>query len=101
VQEGEKTRSIYALAGTGGSFGANSLQQEIGLGGAKAIESVTIRWPGSGTVQTFRDVVPNRVYDVVEGRSKLTEVMLPRLHLGAEPRRSEHHHFGVKLAPIP
>jgi hypothetical protein len=90
VREGGKTRSIYALAGSGGSFGASSLQQEIGLGGAKAIESITIRWPGSGTMQTFRDVVANRVYDVVEGSSKLAAVKLPRLRLGAEARKSGH-----------
>ena len=90
MKEGQTTRSIYTLAGSGGSFGANSLEQEIGLGGAKAIESITIRWPGSGTVQTFRDVVPNRVYDVVEGSSRLAAVKLPRLRLGAEARKGEH-----------
>ena len=82
AQEGGKTRAIHVLAGTGGSFGASSLQQEIGLGSAKAIESITIRWPGSGTVQTFRNVAPNRVYDVVEGRGKLVPAKLPRLRLG-------------------
>jgi FG-GAP-like repeat/ASPIC and UnbV len=89
AREGEKTRSIHALAGSGGSFGASSLQQEIGLGGARAIASITIRWPGSGTVQTFRNVVPNRVYEAVEGRPKLVPVKLPRLRLGAEMRGRE------------
>jgi hypothetical protein len=82
ARAGEKTRSIYALAGSGGSFGADSLQQEIGLGKAEAIDAITIRWPGSGTVQTFRNVALNRVYDVVEGRRTLAAVELPRIHLG-------------------
>ncbi len=43
-------RRIHRAAGTGGSFGANPLRQEIGLGRATRIESLEIRWPGSGTV---------------------------------------------------
>ena len=90
VREGERKRSIHVLAGTGGSFGASSLQQEIGLGNAKTIESITVRWPGSGTVQTFRDVAPNRVYDVVEGRPALAAVKLPRLRLASGVLKHEH-----------
>jgi len=45
-------RSLHLVVGTGGSFGANSLQQEIGLGDAEAIEHVFVRWPGSNTEQT-------------------------------------------------
>jgi ASPIC/UnbV protein/VCBS repeat protein len=90
VRDGERSRSIHVLAGTGGSFGASSVQQEIGLGNAKAIDSITIRWPGSGTVQTFRNVAPNRVYDMVEGRPTLSPVKLPRLRLGSGTPRSGH-----------
>jgi VCBS repeat protein/ASPIC/UnbV protein len=96
VREGEKARSVHVLAGSGGSFGASSLQQEIGLGRAKTIESITVRWPGSGTVQTFRNVVPNRVYEVVEGRPKLAPVKLSRLRLGSGESRS-----GVHARPHP
>jgi VCBS repeat protein/ASPIC/UnbV protein len=90
VREGGERRSIHALAGSGGSFGANSLQQEIGLGKATAIESITLRWPGSGTVQTLRDVAPNRIWRVVEGEAAARPVDLPRLRLGGSP--APHHH---------
>lgn len=86
-------RSIHALVGSGGSFGGSSMQQEIGLGDAESIEEIVIRWPGSGTVQRFRDVQPNRVYDVVEGRDRLTAVELPEIVLGASaPPAHEHQH---------
>src|SRR5437867_8157604 len=67
-------RDIYATCGTGGSFGGNSLQQEIGLGPATAIESIEIRWPSTGAVQVFRDAVLDRVYRIVEGDPTLAPV---------------------------
>src|SRR6185503_7262564 len=45
-------RSIHLTEGTGGSFGSSSLQQEIGLGDAKSIRKIEIRWP-SGLVETL------------------------------------------------
>ena len=46
-------RSIHRLAGSGGSFGGSSLQQEIGLGATDRIEQILITWPGSRTEQQF------------------------------------------------
>jgi hypothetical protein len=43
VREPEGTRTIHVLAGSGGSFGGSSMQQEIGLGRAVAIEEIQIR----------------------------------------------------------
>ena len=48
------TRDVHHLVGTGGSYGSQSLQAELGLGDAAAIEEVEIRWPGSGTRQIVR-----------------------------------------------
>jgi hypothetical protein len=81
-----KRRTIHLLAGSGGSFGNSSLQQEIGLGRARIIEEIVVRWPGSGTVQRFRDVEPGRIYRVVEGESRLQPVTLPRITLGGHSR---------------
>jgi hypothetical protein len=70
VREQGGERDIHALVGGGGSFGGNSLQQEIGLGRAESIEAIEVRWPGSGATQTFRDVPMDRVYRVVEGEPR-------------------------------
>ena len=49
-------RSIRVTGGGGGSFGASSLQQEIGLGDATAIEFIDVCWPASGIRQKFTGV---------------------------------------------
>jgi len=67
VGEGETLRGIHRSVGTGGSFGSQSLQQEIGLGDAARIASLEVVWPASGTVQRFEDVAPDRVYRLTEG----------------------------------
>jgi hypothetical protein len=60
-------REIHHLAGTGGSFGANSQQAEIGLGNATAIRELEVRWAGSGRRDTWTDVPLDRVVRVREG----------------------------------
>jgi hypothetical protein len=75
-------RTIHALAGTGGSFGGNSHQLELGLGDAEAIEEVRIRWPGSGAEQRLTSVPIGRVVRIVEGEPRHHVVELPRLRLG-------------------
>lgn len=72
------TRDIYNTVSSGGSFGANSLQQEIGLGRGAAIESIQIKWPGSGTVQEFKGpIAVNRIYEIVEGQPGLGPAVRP------------------------
>jgi hypothetical protein len=60
-------RDVYTDVNTGGSFGSESLQAEMGLGDAKSIAWIEVRWPAPGTVQRYPGVALDRVYDVVEG----------------------------------
>ncbi len=62
---------VFATVSSGGSFGANSLQQEIGLGRASAIRTLEITWPATGTTESFTDVAMDRVYRVREGEGVL------------------------------
>lgn len=71
VKDAAGPRDIFAVVTTGGSFGSNSLQQEIGLGAATAIEEIEITWPSSATTQRFAGVEPDRRYHVLEGRAEL------------------------------
>ena len=61
-------RAIYSTVSSGSSFGGNSLQQEIGLGGAAGRLTLEIAWP-SGETQVFRDVEPDAFYDLREGET--------------------------------
>lgn len=81
----EGPRVVRALAGTGGSFGSSTLQQELGLGRARAIERIEIAWP-SGLRQTVGGVRLNSVVRVREGDARASTVTLRRLRL-AKARR--------------
>ncbi len=69
-------RDIYTTVTTGGSFGANSLQQEIGLGNATAIRAITITWPASGTTDVYTDVGLDRMWHIREGASAPVPIQL-------------------------
>jgi len=74
VSTAKGSRDIYAVVGSGGSFGGNSLQQEIGLGRATAIETIEVGWPTTGEKQIFRDAALDRIYRIVEGNPALMPV---------------------------
>ena len=71
VETGQGPRNIYATVSSGGSFGANSLQCEIGLGQATAVDTVEITWPATGTIDTYTNVEMDRTYRLREGDSVL------------------------------
>ena len=60
------TRSIYRTVGSGGSFGANPLEQHVGLGLSARIQNIEIWWPASNTRQTFSNVTPNQSIEIKE-----------------------------------
>ncbi len=74
-------RVIHATAGSGGSFGASTLQQEIGLGDATRIRELTVVWPGSGRRDTHRDVPLDRMLLVREGEAAVESVPVRPLDL--------------------
>lgn len=67
IRSPEGIRVHHATVGSGGSFGASSLQLEMGLGDARAVEQVEIRWPGSGRVERLEGLELRRTYRVREG----------------------------------
>ena len=58
---------IYRSINTGGSFGANSLQQHIGIGSITIIDELEIFWPTSNITQTFRNLRSNQSIQIREG----------------------------------
>ena len=77
----EGNRRVYLQVDSGGSFGSSSLEQEIGLGDATEIISVTVRWP-SGRTETFLDLPLDTRFVISEGRG-LGKVELPSFVLGS------------------
>jgi hypothetical protein len=66
IEEDGKKRTVYATTSTGGSFGSKPLRNEVGLGRARKVETLEVRWP-SGTTQSFCDVPVDRFYHLREG----------------------------------
>ena len=77
-------RTLHRLVGSGGSFGGNSMQLEVGLGDATRIDAIRVRWMGSGKAQIFEDVEPRAVYRVSERAEVLERVETPSFRLGGD-----------------
>lgn len=82
VEDGEGVWTIHRVVGTGGSFGANPVRQEIGLGRALRVINVEIRWPGSGTVDLLHGLELDRAYQVQEGTGRATSMERVSMRLG-------------------
>ena len=76
-------RDIYATVGSGGSFGASSLQQEIGLGRADTLLFVEVTWPTTGQKQRFSNLAMDQIVRIREGATAPIPIHLNRLSLSS------------------
>jgi tetratricopeptide (TPR) repeat protein len=74
-------RTLYRNVGALSSFGGSTLRQEIGLGDAQAVESLTIHWPGSSEPQTFRDLPLDAHLKIVQGEERFERLELRAVDL--------------------
>ncbi len=79
---GSGPRVIHRTVGSGGSFGANPLEQHIGLGPQARIEAVETWWPASKTRQTFSNVGVNQCIEIKEFATQYTKLVRPTFPLG-------------------
>jgi hypothetical protein len=84
VAAGEKPLTVYRHVSSGSSFGANPLEQTLGLAGASRIKELEIHWPTSGTTQVFRDVDVNQAIRVTEFAGDYEVMNWPRIPLAVE-----------------
>jgi FG-GAP-like repeat/ASPIC and UnbV len=66
VTSDAKPMTIHRHVSSGSSFGANPLQQTIGLAQSKHVAVLEIHWPTSGTTQVFRDIPADQAIEVTE-----------------------------------
>ncbi|MFN0175338.1 MAG: FG-GAP-like repeat-containing protein [Saprospiraceae bacterium] len=82
LQKNGSKRAIWTTVGTGGSFGASSLRQEMGLGQAAKIESIEVSWPKPGLPNSvFTNVPMDSFVKLVEGASEAETVSLSKAKL--------------------
>lgn len=83
VQDGNSpSRSIYRAVGQTSSFGANPMEQNIGLGPDAHAMSLDIRWPASKTEQHFAGVGKDQYIEIKEFAKSYTLLNRPPLRLG-------------------
>jgi hypothetical protein len=58
--------TVHRHVSSGSSFGANPLQQTIGLAKNDRIALLEITWPTSGTTQVFHNVAVNQALEITE-----------------------------------
>jgi len=64
--EDHTRRTIFRTVGSGGSFGANPMEQHIGLGEPARLVDLEIWWPTSNTRQKFSRVGKNQFIEIKE-----------------------------------
>jgi len=70
VYAGGKQQSREVVLGDG--YGSqNSMRQHFGLDQHQVVDKLVVRWPVSGTVQTFEQVAANQIVEVTEGDDRL------------------------------
>ncbi len=72
IKDNNIQRTVHRHVSSGGSFGANSLQLEIGLNQAESIDQLIINWP-SGEKSQFSDIDVNQKITIIEGQNSLTK----------------------------
>jgi hypothetical protein len=66
VTAGPEALTVHRHVSSGSSWGANPLEQHIGLGAAAKVALLEVHWPTSGTTQVFRDIPADRTIEVTE-----------------------------------
>ena len=95
TQAGPGEREIDRVVGSGGSFGASPLRQEIGLGQSAEIVRVEIFWPKTGQTQVIRGLKADRCYAIREGDDAARPVVLKSFSWpAATGTPPPHHHMG-------
>jgi len=92
VDGGAGERSIHGVVSSGGSFGASSLQQEIGVGAAKRIKRLEIYWPTSKIRQSFDNLAVDQFLEITEGAKVYRVLQRQPIQFGDTKIHDSPHH---------
>jgi hypothetical protein len=80
-KENGQERMLYREVNSGGSFGSSPLRRELGIGQATAIDEISITWPASGIKQVLKDIRPNQLIKVTEGKDGFEKLPLKKFDI--------------------
>jgi len=90
ASKGDTLQSFYHVVSSGGSFGSNTLQQEVGIGNYTKIDSIIVDWPNSDSLQVFIDIAINKRYLIIE-KEGITNINLQGFLFNPKHRQHMHH----------
>jgi hypothetical protein len=91
------TREIYRTVGSGGSFGASPMKQEIGLGQARRVMRAEIFWPRTGITQSITALKMDHGYSIREGDEQAKEMTLKTFSWPAADAAIPHVHHHAAM----
>ena len=66
VTAGDHPLTVHRHVSSGSSWGANPLQQHIGLAKAGKVATLEVHWPTSKTTQVFHDIAADQAIEITE-----------------------------------
>lgn len=81
------SRSIYRVVGETSSFGANPMEQHIGLGHQVQSVAVDVWWPATASHQHFPQIEKNQYFEIKEFASSCTRLERRPIRLGGNVPR--------------
>jgi hypothetical protein len=66
VTNGDPPLVVHRHVSSGSSWGANPLEQHVGLGKSAKVALLEVHWPTSGVTQTFRDIAGDQAIEITE-----------------------------------
>ena len=93
VIENGKERKIYRTVTSGASFGANSLNLEVGLRKANDIDNVSVQWPCQDCPdQVFRDISINNAYLITQDKPAPVQMNYTSVPFKTTVSQAHEHH---------
>ncbi len=82
--DGPDPGQICRMISSGSSFGANTLEQSIGLGTANGIRSLEIHWPATDTTQVLEQIPVDCLITIVEGEDDFHVIPMTPIQRAAQ-----------------
>lgn len=87
-----KSRTIWRTLNSGASFGANSLELEVGVGQAQNVNTLEIIWPHvNAKKQRFENLKVNTHYRIIENKDEIQEIQISETEL-VKNEMMHHNH---------
>jgi hypothetical protein len=95
-EEDGMKRTVYRDVNSGGSFGSSPLRREIGIGKAKMIDELTIKWPATGITQVFKNIPADQFLKIKEGNDRIEKMNLRKLQF-----KADNHQMTMEMPMTP